>query len=189
MPFTRLEYKRVWTVDDDDEQGFRTYQESEEQVRKDLQYHPDEIKNFINDWLLKELESGEAASLIGDGEKGKLADTLRDLYDGIAKVAKDLEGAVIGKVPGALAGSLVGFEETAWDAGDTGYTLTLAQGDHGRDNAVFGYQLWAKVGDVWCSDVWAVAGTRVDYRESDKAIVLTAEEAYEGKITFFGFGD
>lgn len=189
MPFTRLKYDRVWTVDDDDIHGFRTYQESEEQVRKDLQYHPDTIQKFINEDLLKELESGEAASLIGAGENLTLADALRDLYDGIAKVAKDLEGAVIGEVPGALAGSLVGFEETAWDAGDTGYTLTLAQGYHGRDNAVFGYQLWAKVNGAWCSDVWAVAGTRVDYRESDKAIVLTAEEAYEGKITFFGFGD
>jgi len=189
MPFTRLEYKRVWTVDDDDEQGFRTYQESEEQVRKDLQYHPDEIKNFINDWLLKELESGEAASLIGAGENLTLADALRDLYGEIDRLDNELVNVTVGDLPGALRGNLVGFEETAWAAGDTGYTLTLAQGYHGRDNAVFGYQLWAKVGDVWCSDVWAVAGTRVDYRESDKAIVLTAEEAYEGKITFFGFGD
>ena len=185
MAFQRLEYERVWTVDDEDEKGFRTYQDSEQQVREDLQYHPDAIKHFING-LLDVLESSDAADLIGDGKKGRLADTLNDLYTEIDRLDNELLNVTTGGLPGALRGSLVNFSAGSWQVSDNGYTLTLNQEAHGRENATFGYRLWARVNGVWCSDVWAVAGTQVDHQSDTDTIVLTAEEPYEGKISFFG---
>lgn len=64
MSLPELSYKKVWTSTED----FPTYEGSEEQVRRDNQYHPDAIKDYINEELLKTLQSpgaGKGASCIG----------------------------------------------------------------------------------------------------------------------------
>lgn len=53
MAISDLVYQRVWT----NREQFPTYEGSEDQVRLDLQYHPDAIKNFINDTLLPALNA------------------------------------------------------------------------------------------------------------------------------------
>lgn len=185
MAFKRLEYDRVWTVKDDDEKGFRTYQDSEEQVRKDLQYHPDVIKDYINR-LLAALESGDAAGSIGDNKEGNLEETLGHLYDKIDELTEDLKLAQAGENVALLSNS-VSFASEQWVLSDGAYTLKLAQDLHGRTDNIFTYRIWANVDDVLREDVWAVAGTRVAYL-SDKTIQLTADEAYDGRIVFSGVG-
>lgn len=52
MALTLLNFGKVWT----DSNDFPTYEGSEEQVRADLQYHPDAIKAFLNETLIPEME-------------------------------------------------------------------------------------------------------------------------------------
>lgn len=54
-----LEYEKVWT----DSVDFPRYEPSEEQVRKDMQYHPDAIKDYINKVLIPAVSEtyGEAS--------------------------------------------------------------------------------------------------------------------------------
>ena len=64
MSLPELSYEKVWTSAED----FPTYEGNEEQVRRDNQYHPDAIRNYINNELLKVLQSSGAdkgASCIG----------------------------------------------------------------------------------------------------------------------------
>lgn len=52
MSIERLNYGRSWNNSED----FPRYQPDEAKVREDLQYHPDEIKNFLNGVLIPKLE-------------------------------------------------------------------------------------------------------------------------------------
>lgn len=64
MSLPELSYEKVWTSPED----FPTFEGSEEQVRLDNQYHPDAIKNYINDDLLPALQGtgkGKGASCVG----------------------------------------------------------------------------------------------------------------------------
>lgn len=190
-PFKELVYDRDWTVmDSQDKRYFRTYEDSEEQVRKDLQYHPDVIKDFIN-FLLADLASAAAVGYIGglnDEEHNNetLAGTLTDLYDKIADLAEDLKLAQAGENVALLSNS-VSFTSGDWKLSDGAYTLTLAQNLHGRTDNKFTYRIWANAGGVLREDVWAVAGTRVEYRP-DRTIRLTADEPYDGRIVLSGVG-
>lgn len=64
MGLPELSYEKVWTSAED----FPTYEGSEEQVRRDYQYHPDAVKDYINEQLIPALQGvGEdvGASCIG----------------------------------------------------------------------------------------------------------------------------
>lgn len=64
MSLPELSYEKVWTSAED----FPTYEGSEEQVRLDYQYHPDAVKDYINERLIPALQGvGEdvGASCIG----------------------------------------------------------------------------------------------------------------------------
>ena len=52
MSLNKLTFGKDWTSALD----FPTYEVSEEQVRADLQYHPDQIRDFLNDELIAALE-------------------------------------------------------------------------------------------------------------------------------------
>lgn len=52
MSLKRLLFEKLWTSSED----FPTLEENEERVREDFQYHPDAIKNFLNNVLLPALE-------------------------------------------------------------------------------------------------------------------------------------
>jgi hypothetical protein len=91
MAFTKLAFERDWNRVED----FPTYQDSEQQVRADFQYHPDAILKFINETLLKELEAKTASANIGDSHKGTVALTLADLYALLDNLRTELEQAVL----------------------------------------------------------------------------------------------
>lgn len=186
MPFDRFEFTKDWTAGPDEgDRYFPAYQDSENQVRADLQLLPNELKNAIHA-LLDKLESAEAAGLIGGGKKGTLEATLADLYTEVQRVENDLKTLAAGGAPEAVRTAVVGFDAGAWEVTSGGYAMTVSQKIHGRNSYAFGYQLWAEVGGVLRSDVWYASGTCVEYVPTNGNIVLTAEEPYAGRVAFFG---
>lgn len=91
MAFTKLTYEKDWNRAED----FPTYEGSEQQVRADLQYHPDAIMEFINETLLEELEGETGAANVGDSHEGTVALTLADLYARLDNLRTELEQAVL----------------------------------------------------------------------------------------------
>lgn len=94
MAFPKLTYEKTW----EDPAAFPTYQDSEQQVRADLQYHPDAILRYINETLLPALAAETAAAGLGDARTGKIQTTIEELYELIATLRSDLEQAVLDKI-------------------------------------------------------------------------------------------
>lgn len=184
MPFERFEFTKKWTSEKD----FPTFEPSEEQVRKDMQLQPDELKEALNG-LMARLESSEAASLIGDGRKGRLADTLEDIYGvQLAGLQKQINQLSLGGAPDGVLSATVTFQTGDWEPEEDGYAIAVpkdGENGHRRTGPAFGYQIWAAAEDGLRTDTWYGAGTAVAY-QTDGTVKLTAEEPYEGKIVFFG---
>lgn len=186
MAFTKLSYKKDWNRAED----FPTYQTDETQVRADLQYHPDAVKEYINNTLLYSLEAKDAAAELGaaaDGTKTTIQSVLDSHKASIAQLKEDIETVASGGVPSVVMSSLVTFSTDSWaTVPDTEtLTLTIPKSDHNRENASFGYNLYQQVDGAYKSGTWGTAATRVVYN-SGGSITLTADEAYSGKIVFFG---
>ena len=182
MAFDRLAFGKVWTSEAD----FPTYQDSEEQVRADLQYHPNAIRDFINK-LLTALENKTAAGNIGalkDGVSSNVQSVLDSHADEMERLAEDIRIVAGGGAPSVVKSSTVAFTTDSWATVGGKTTLTIPQSDHGRDSASFGYNIYQLVDGVYRSGTWGVVATRVTYNSSN--IVLTTDEAYSGKIVFFG---
>ena len=185
MPFTKFEFKKDWTESDkNSDRYFKTYEDSEEQVREDLQLQPNELKSAIHR-LIDELESASAADMIGesagaDGSVVTLAQALSSIRKSIAALDSDITNLMDAQVPDGLRSSQVDLTIEGWD----GTTYTVDPDTHRRKSSIFGYQIWVDVGGDLRSDTWVAAGTSVVYDKGN--IVLTAEEPYAGKIVFFG---
>lgn len=184
MALIKLEYGKVWTNDAD----FPTYQTDETQVRADLQYHPDAVKNYINDKLLKALEAKGAAAELGavaDGQRTSIQIILDRYANELAQLKEDIETVATGGVPSVIQSASVTFSTASWSTVGSDATLTIPKSDHKRDNGNFGYDLYQLVGSVYKSGTWGAVATRVTYN-ANGSITLTADEAYAGKIVFFG---
>lgn len=77
------------------------------------------------------------------------------------------------------------FTESDWTAGEGGYTLTIPRSAHGMEDGAFGFRLWHTVDGVPTSGTWAAAGTQAAYQSGDGSIVLTAGDAYAGKVQLY----
>ena len=185
MALTKLEYRKVWTSNTD----FPTYQTDEEQVRADMQYHPDAVKDYINNTLLKALEAKGAAAELGaadaDGVKGTVQSVLDSHNTSLKQLKEDIETVASGGVPSVLQNTAVAFTADSWATVSGVATLTIAKSEHKRETANFGYNLYQLVSGTYKSGTWGTAATRVTYN-SGGSITLTADEAYSGKIVFFG---
>lgn len=185
MALTKLTYGKVWTSNSD----FPTYQTDEEKVREDLQYHPDAVKNYINNILLKALEAKGAAAELGaadaDGVKGTVQSVLDSHKASLAQLKEDIETVASGGVPSVLQNTAVTFTTSSWATVSGVATLTIAKSEHKRETANFGYNLYQLVSGTYKSGTWGTAATRVTYN-TNGSITLTADEAYSGKIVFFG---
>lgn len=183
MAFKRLTFGRDWTKETD----FPTYQDSEEQVRADLQYHPNALRDFING-LLDELEARTASESVG-ALNGDAVSTVQSVLNAHAEqmkqLADDIRTVSGGGVPSVIKSSTVTFSAESWAVIDNAATLTIPQSDHKRESAGFGYNLYQLVGGVYRGGTWAAAATRVTYN-SGGSVTLTADAAYTGKIVFFG---
>lgn len=183
MAFSRLTFGRDWTKETD----FPTYQDSEEQVRADLQYHPNALRDFING-LLDALEAKTAAANIGalNGDAGTTVQSVLDSHaEEMEQLAEDIKTVAGGGVPSVVQSTAVTFGAASWIASTDGVSLTIAKTEHKRGSATFGYNLYQLVSGSYRSGTWGTAATRVAYNE-DGSITLTADEAYSGKIVFFG---
>lgn len=180
MPFTRLSYSKLWTRDTD----FPTYQDSEHQVREDMQYHPSAIRDFINDTFMRELESAEGAAKLGDAQKGNLAATLADIYATLKQLDEDLRTLADGETPGAWRSVVVDFAIEDWVAGEDGYSISIPQATHNRVSAAFGFRVWQTEGNL-ATNTWATSAVNAVYG-TNGVITLSSEEAFSGFIVFFG---
>jgi hypothetical protein len=191
MPFEKLNFARLWTViDQTDTTGFRTYQDSETKVREDLQYHPNAIRDFLNDKLLPALESASAAESIGVTMTGSEAQTLAGALAYIAgqfvNIYKAIESVTQNKLPDGMAAKEITFPETEWVSKDGGYTISIPKTQHTREDSTFGYRIWALVGDTYRSDTWYSAGTSVEFQNLTGELILKSSAPYSGRITVFG---
>lgn len=185
MALTKLTYGKVWTSNAD----FPTYQTDEEQVRKDMQYHPDAVKDYINNTLLKALEAKGAAAELGavdaDGVKGTVQSVLDSHKASLAQLKEDIETVASGGVPSVLQNTSITFTTGSWATVSGKATLTIAKSEHKRETANFGYNLYQLVGGIYQSGTWGTAATGVTYN-ANGSITLTTDEPYAGKIVFFG---
>jgi hypothetical protein len=200
MPFEKLTFGRLWTVDDETEkEGFRTYQDSETKVREDLQYHPNAIRDFLNDVLLPALESEAAAENIGatieaPGPESADASTVTTVAKALAyivsefrRVEADIDSLSTGMLPDSMLAKAITFAETEWDTAEDGtYSFSIKKEDHTRADSTFGYQIWALVGDTYRSDTWYSAGTSVEFQNITGELILKSSAPYSGRITVFG---
>ena len=184
MAFTRLDYEKDWTRAED----FPTHESSEVQVRADMQYHPNAVRDFLNA-LLSTLESAAAAQSLGAADENGAAATLQAVLDKHAEsltlLRDDVETLAGGGVPLSAQCTEVKFKKANWVSTTGGVKLTIAQSDHNRARSSFGYNVYQLVDNIYRSGTWGAAATRVTYN-SDGSITLMTDQAYTGKIVFFG---
>ena len=188
MPFEKFEFQRKWTNKDD----FPTFEPSEEQVRKDLQEQPDELKKAIHD-LIDELEAAGAGGKIGcswkDGgaqRTGSVDAALADIYGvKLPGLQNQITEKVFGDAADSFRSAEVSFAAEEWNVGEGSYTYTVLRETHKRAGPAFGYQIWAATDGGYRSNTWYGEGTDVAY-QANGDILLTAEEPYAGRIVFFG---
>lgn len=185
MAFKKLEFKKDWTSVSD----FPTYQDSEVQVRADLQYHPNAVRDFLNQTLLTELEAKTSAGNLGAVNENGTADTIQHILDSynekLVQMMEDIKTVAAGGVPSVVQSSTVTFSADSWAVVSNTATLMIPKSDHRRETGDFGYNLYQLVNGAYKSGTWGTAATRVAY-DSEGSIILTADEAYSGKIVFFG---
>lgn len=92
MSLTRLEYKKTWTSSGD----FPTYEDSEQQVRSDLQYHPDAIRDYLNGTLLPEVEK----------EQSTAAEGLQKAQETLERQQEQIEELAFGETPTVIKSTL-----------------------------------------------------------------------------------
>lgn len=93
MGFPRLNFAKLWTRVSD----FPTFESNEDQVRADMQYHPDVIKEYFNN-LVDTLETGSAASMLGaisvDGKE-----QLVSIQAVLVWLREAIDSIVVGSIP------------------------------------------------------------------------------------------
>lgn len=184
MAFTRLTYERDWTRAED----FPTYESSEVQVRADMQYHPNAIKEFINT-LLATLEGQTAATTLGASDENGTATTMQHVLDThaatLAQMQEEMSTMAGGGVPLAVQSVEVKFQWSSWLAVANGVTLTIPPSEHQRKRSAFGYEIYQLVNNMYRGGTWGAASTQVTYN-MDGSITLVTDQPYTGKIVFFG---
>ncbi len=177
MAFARLHYKKDWNNPAD----FPTHEDSEAQVRLDLQFHPDAVRDYLNDTLLPALEDGRGAAELGTAEG-----PLQAVLDA---VKADLQALAAGGVPSVSQCVPVGFEAGDWsrEAEDGPYTLTIARETHRRYGAAFGFNLWVEGSVGTYSNVESLlanARAAKSVRKAIKAGTLELRAAQNFSTTF-----
>ena len=184
MAFQKLSYEKDWKRAED----FPAYQSDEAQVRADMQYHPDAVRNYVNGTLLPALEGKTAAGELGAADESGGRVSVQSVLDShreeLTQLREDIVEVAGGGVPVAAQCTAVEFFEESWATVGGSVTLTIPKSSHKRDREDFGYNLYQMVDGTYRSGTWGTASTRVAY--SSGSITLTADEAYSGKIVFFG---
>ena len=186
MAFERLTFLKDWTNSED----FPTHEDSEAQVREDLQFHPNAIRDYLNKVLLAALEDASASRHLGASVTG-VSGTLQDVLDAYLARFVALDKAVVdlaaGDAPEAVKSAVAAFSDAGWVENAAGlYELRLTQSAHKRLGDGFGYHLQSDLDGEYRGGTWETVGTAVSYDAATGDMVLTAEQPYSGRITFFG---
>lgn len=185
MSFDKLSFEKSWTSAKD----FPTYQDSEERVRADMQYHPDALRDYLNNVLIPALEAKTAAASLGAQAANGDGTTVQIILNGIATelstLAEDITTLTSGGVPAKVRCVPVAFTAESWVGTSDGVSLTIAQSEHKRNDDRFGYNIYQLVDGVYRGGMWGAASTRVTYNDGGM-ITLAADAAFSGKIVFFG---
>ena len=185
MAFQRLVFKKHWTSEVD----FPAYEESEEQVRGDLQYHPDALRDYLNEVLLRALESVSAPRSLGaaaGGVSGTLQDVLDSYLDRFEALDDRVRELVVGEIPETVRSSAVNFTGHGWTETEDGWKLRVVKSAHNRADSRFGCTVRQLVDGAYRAGTWDAAGVSVVYDEETGDMVLTAEHPFSGQIVFFG---
>lgn len=187
MAFERLSFTKDWTNHDD----FPTYEDSEAQVRADLQFHPNALRDYLNEVLLAELEDSGASRSLGasvTGISGTLQDVLDAYLEHLGALDEDVKNLAAGEAPEAVRAARVEFTGEGWaeDSESGLFELRILQSQHTRRSDAFGYSLKSLAAGGYCTNTWETVCTDVAYDEETDDVVLTAENPYDGVIVFFG---
>lgn len=178
MGFTKLNFLKSWLSNKD----FPTVEESETQVRQDFQYHPDAIRQFINEVLLVELEGKNAAKTIGTADGRSIQTYLDGLdeytKDEVARLDEIVNALVSGGTPDSWTASKVVFTSEEWEKDGDGYVLHIPKEKHNRERDAFVHSIRPAN--------WYALCTGVAYDGGTKAIELSCEEPYSGEIVLYG---
>lgn len=190
MPFSRLKFEKVWTSSAD----FPTYEGSETQVRADMQYHPDAIRDYLNNLFLKELEGPNGSSMIGAGTGLTLEQALELIRIQLTAQGEDIKNISIGEPAESIRSILVEFAAEEWSGTPVEgeetvvapYTLVIPYEKHKRLSEAYGYRLQMLADGQYKTNVWAAMETQVVFDAETKEIRMTGEEPYAGRVVFFG---
>lgn len=187
MAFERLSFTKDWTNHDD----FPTYEDSEAQVRADLQFHPNALRDYLNEVLLSALEDPAASQKLGasvTGISGTLQNVLDAYLEHLGTLDENVRDLAAGEAPEAVRAAKVEFTGEGWaeDSGSGRFVLRILRSQHTRRNDVFGYSLKSLVEGAHCSNTWETVCTDVAYDSESGDVILTAENPYDGVIIFFG---
>ena len=184
MAFTRKSFEKMWTNPED----FPAYQDSEEKVRADMQYHPNALLGFLSS-LQNELEAKSAAGSLGALNAAGAADTVQSVLDNhnseLGRLSESIRDLAAGDAPDLVRSAEVEFFEESWIESGGKMSLTIDKADHKRGSAAFGYNLYQKVDGDYLGGTWGTAATRAVYN-ADESITLITDTPYEGKAVFFG---
>lgn len=169
MSLKRLEYGKTWRNSGD----FPTHEDSEQQVRADLQYHPDAIRDYLNETVAPAVDDLEQ-------EQQEMGRTLDEHGQAIVDLA-------LGTPPEAVRACRVEFGVEDWTGAEgEGPTLRIGQIAHRRQNGNFGHSLWELVEGESRSGSWNTVGTDVGWDGQTGEVVLRGPCAYAGAIVFYG---
>ena len=175
MPLTKLEFEKSWNSSAD----FPTYEDSEQKVRADLQYHPDAIRDYINETLIPEVEEQAEAA-------GKGLEEARKELEGVEQTLEEHRESIIdlsvGDPPEAVRAARVDFTAEDWTEDEGSFVLVIPQSAHRRVNGDFGFSLW----DGGRTGTWNTAGASAVYDPETGDVAVTAEGAFAGHIVFYG---
>ena len=93
--------------------------------------------------------------------------------------------AIFGASIGTVKASSVAFTTAQW-TGSGPKTLTIPKTSHGRQSGNFIYMIYHNVSGTLNQNTWAARCTAAAYNAESGAIVLTSEDAYDGRAIFIG---
>ena len=118
--------------------------------------------------------------------KATTVQSVLDLYAvRLAELAEDIRTVSGGGVPSVIKSAAIFFQKENWVGTVDGVSLTIAKTEHKRENENFGYTVYELVDGLYRGGTEPAAFTCV-VCNADGSITLTADEAYSGKIVFFG---
>ena len=166
MPLRKLEFERSWNSSAD----FPAYEDSEQQVRADLQYHPDAIRDYLNEEVVPAVDGLEE-------EQRRQGETLEEHGQAIVDLAA-------GDPPEAVRAARADFGAEDWAAPleGEGVFLAIPREVHKRKDGSFGFTLY----DGERTGTWSTAGASAAYDPETGEVTLWAEEAFTGHIVFYG---